>query len=88
VGLKREYPSWGAPKIPEPSFLQQQARFDPFVARYNDERSHEALEMRVPADDYTRSPRPYRGLTELGIRLMTGPRSLPRAGASAMRNAK
>ena len=39
--------------------------FDAFVARYNAERPHEALEMRVAADDYRRSPRPYRGLTEL-----------------------
>jgi putative transposase len=58
--LKRE-----ATKPAAPNFLQQQARFDAFVARYNAERPHEALEMRVPADDYTRSPRPYRGLTEL-----------------------
>lgn len=58
--LKRE-----ATKPAAPNFLQQQARFDAFVARYNDERPHEALEMRVPADDYVRSPRPYCGLGEL-----------------------
>ena len=58
--LKRE-----ATKPAAPNFLQQQARFDAFVARYNDERPHEALAMRVPADDYVRSPRPYRGLGEL-----------------------
>ena len=58
--LKRE-----ATKPAAPNFLQQQARFDAFVARYNDERPHEALDMRVPADDYVRSPRPYRGLGEL-----------------------
>ena len=58
--LKRE-----AIKPAAPNFLQQQARFDAFVARYNDERPHEALDMRVPADDYTRSPRVYQGLTEL-----------------------
>jgi putative transposase len=58
--LKRE-----AIKPAAPNFLQQQARFEAFVARYNDERPHEALDMRVPADDYTQSPRPYQGLTEL-----------------------
>ena len=58
--LKRE-----ATKPAAPNFLQQQARFDAFVARYNDERPHEALDMRVPADDYVRSPRPYRGLGDL-----------------------
>jgi putative transposase len=45
--------------------LQQQARFDAFVDRYNRERPHQALGMHVPADCYTPSPRPYRGLTEL-----------------------
>jgi putative transposase len=58
--LKRE-----ATKPAAPNFLQQQARFDAFVARYNDERPHEALAMRVPADDYLHSPRPYGGLGEL-----------------------
>ena len=45
--------------------LQQQARFDTFVARYNQERPHQALEMKVPADVYARSPRVYRGLDDL-----------------------
>jgi putative transposase len=58
--LKRE-----ATKPASPNFLQQQARFEAFVARYNEERPHEALNMRVPADDYVRSPRPYRGIGEL-----------------------
>jgi putative transposase len=58
--LKRE-----ATKPASPNFLQQQARFDAFVACYNDERPHEALDMRVPADDYAHSPRRYRGISEL-----------------------
>ena len=45
--------------------LQQQARFDAFVDRYNQERPHQALAMKVPADLYVRSPRVYRGLEEL-----------------------
>ena len=45
--------------------LQQQARFDAFVQQYNEERPHQALDMKVPADLYTRSPRVYRGLQEL-----------------------
>jgi putative transposase len=45
--------------------LQQQARFDAFVERYNRERPHQALGMKVPADVYTRSARVYRGLEEL-----------------------
>ena len=45
--------------------LQQQARFDTFVTRYNQERPHQALGMKTPADVYTRSPRVYRGLDDL-----------------------
>jgi len=58
--LKRE-----ATKPASPNFLQQQARFDAFLTRYNDERPHHALDMRVPADDYRPSPRAYHGLGEL-----------------------
>lgn len=58
--LKRE-----ATKPASPNFLQQQKRFDAFLTRYNDERPHHALDMRVPPDDYRPSPRPYRGLGEL-----------------------
>src|SRR6266436_8420744 len=45
--------------------LQQQARFDAWVMRYNQERPHQALGMKVPADLYARSPRVYRGLEDL-----------------------
>ena len=45
--------------------LQQQARFDAFVTRYNRERPHQALGMKVPADLYARSTRVYRGLEDL-----------------------
>ena len=58
--LKKE-----ATKPAAANVLQQQARFDAFVARYNQERPHQALGMKVPADVYTRSPRVYRGLEEL-----------------------
>jgi len=45
--------------------LQQQARFDAFVEEFNTERPHEALGMKRPADVYSASPRPYRGLPDL-----------------------
>jgi putative transposase len=54
-----------ATKPAEANVLQQQARFDAFVDRYNQERPHQALDMKVPADVYARSPRVYRGLEEL-----------------------
>jgi len=47
------------------NLLQQQARFDAFVQQYNHERPHQALAMKVPADLYIPSHRPYRGLSEL-----------------------
>jgi hypothetical protein len=47
------------------NFLQQQARFDAFVSEYNNERPHEALGMKVPAEAYSASPRRYDGLPEL-----------------------
>jgi putative transposase len=54
-----------ATKPAEANVLLQQARFDAFVARYNHERPHQALQMKVPGDVYVRSPRVYRGLAEL-----------------------
>jgi putative transposase len=47
------------------NFLQQQAKFDAFIDCYNNERPHQALAMKYPAELYHRSPRPYRGLSEL-----------------------
>ncbi len=47
------------------NFLQQQARFDEFVQEFNEERPHEALAMKMPAEVYTPSTRPYLGLSEL-----------------------
>src|ERR1700704_2553803 len=58
--LKKE-----ATKPAAANVLQQQARFDAWVTQYNDERPHQALGMKVPADLYARSPRVYRGLNEL-----------------------
>jgi putative transposase len=58
--LKKE-----ATKPAAANVLQQQARFDAFVAQYNHERPHQALAMQMPATVYTRSPRVYRGLEEL-----------------------
>jgi putative transposase len=54
-----------ATKPAAPNLLQQQARFDDFIERYNRERPHQALGMKVPSEVYTSSPRPYRGLCEV-----------------------
>src|SRR5689334_1835373 len=47
------------------NFLQQQAKFDDFIECFNNERPHQALNMRYPAELYVSSTRPYRGLPEL-----------------------
>jgi transposase InsO family protein len=46
--------------------LQQQAKFDAFVHEFNNERPHEALNMKYPVEIYRPSPRGYQGLAELG----------------------
>ena len=45
--------------------LQQQARFDAFQSEFNTERPHEALGMKMPAEVYRPSLRPYLGLTDI-----------------------
>jgi putative transposase len=45
--------------------LKQQAKSDAFIHEYNQERPHQALNMRYPAELYAPSPRPYDGLPEL-----------------------
>ena len=45
--------------------LQQQSKFDDFLEEFNNERPHQALDMKCPAEVYTPATRPYRGLPEL-----------------------
>lgn len=47
------------------NFLQQQAKFDDFIAEFNTERPHQALGMKPPAAVYTPSQKAYEGLPEL-----------------------
>jgi len=58
--LKKE-----ATRPPGMNSLQQQARFDAFVAEFNTERPHEALAMKCPAEFYSASMRRYNGLGDL-----------------------
>ena len=46
------------------NLLQQQARFDHFQEEFNQERPHEALDMKCPAEVYTNSTKPYQGIPE------------------------
>lgn len=45
--------------------LQQQDRFSRFISEFNEERPHEALDMRPPAELYAPSSRAYAGLPEI-----------------------
>jgi transposase InsO family protein len=47
------------------NLLQQQAKFDAFLEEFNNERPHEALDMKCPAEVYSASCRPYSGIGEL-----------------------
>jgi transposase InsO family protein len=62
--LKRE-----ATRPPGMNSLQQQARFDDFLREFNDERPHEALAMKTPAQIYAPSRRPYVGLPDVSYPL-------------------
>jgi transposase InsO family protein len=46
------------------NILQQQGKFDGFIEEFNNERPHEALLMKCPAEMYTASPRLYKGIQE------------------------
>ncbi len=54
-----------ATRPPGMNFLQQQARFDDFVAEFNTERPHQAIGMKLPADLYRSSARIYDGLPDI-----------------------
>ncbi len=63
--LKKE-----ATRPPGANSLQQQARFDEFIKEFNEERPHEALAMKRPANVYRPSAEPYDGkLPELAYPL-------------------
>jgi len=71
--LKRE-----ATKPAAANVFEQQARFDAFLTRYNEERPHQALGMQLPTEVYMRST----------TRCTTGPPPLPAAGASVTSGGK
>jgi hypothetical protein len=62
-------PKKEATKPPAKYFLQQQAKFDRFIACFNNERPHQALQTKYSAELYLPSTRPYNGLQELSYPL-------------------
>ena len=47
------------------NLLQQQEKFDHFVEQFNNERPHQALDMKCPAEIYSKSKVPYKGLPDV-----------------------
>ena len=47
------------------NILQQQAKFEDFIDQYNNDRPHEALNMKCPGEIYVKSKKIYKGLPEL-----------------------
>jgi transposase InsO family protein len=58
--LKKE-----ATRPPGLNSLQQQAKFDHFIEEFNEDRPHEGLGMKCPAEVYRPSTRVYQGLPDL-----------------------
>jgi putative transposase len=81
--LKKE-----ATKPAAANVLQQQGRFDTFVQQFNQDRPHQALGMRVPADVYVRSPRIYRGLEELAYPFHDGTFTVTQCGRICFKGRK
>ena len=61
LGIARASPASPHPRArpPEADLRSQQKRFDAFRHEFNHERPHEALQMKVPAELYRPSDRPY-----------------------------
>lgn len=58
--LKKE-----ATKPPGVNLLQQQEKFNAFIEEYNNDRPHQALNMKYPGEVYTPSLKKYEGLPEV-----------------------
>jgi putative transposase len=81
--LKRE-----ATRPAAANLLQQQGKFDAFIETYNQERPHQALGMKYPAELYEPSPRLYRGLPYLSYPFHDRTITVSRCGRICMDNRK
>jgi len=54
-----------ATKPPGSNLLQQQEKFFGFLYEYNYERPHQSLDMKCPGEVYEKSPRQYKGLSDI-----------------------
>ena len=65
------------------NFLQQQAKFDAFIEELNNDRPHQALDMKCPADLYIPSVRPIWAFPNRITRSTTALWSLPAVAGCA-----
>ncbi|MGE4131957.1 MAG: IS481 family transposase [Bdellovibrionales bacterium] len=66
------------------NLLQQQEKFDDFRSEYNEERPHQALEMKTPRDHYEPSKRVYEGITPIEYPLHDRAITVTRCGRICM----
>lgn len=70
------------------NFLQQQEKFDHFIHEYNNERPHQALDMKYPAELYVPSIRKYQGLPEIEYPLHDKTITVTQCGRICLRKKK
>jgi putative transposase len=70
------------------NFLQQQAKFDNFISEFNNERPHQAIDMKYPAEIYKKSERIYNGLPEVNYPLHDKTIFVTSCGRVCVRNKK
>ncbi len=70
------------------NFLQQQAKFDYFINEFNNERPHQALDMKYPNEIYKKSDRVYKGLPDLDYPLHDKTIFVSSCGRVCVRNKK
>jgi putative transposase len=70
------------------NLLQQQAKFDEFIEEFNNERPHQALNMKYPSEIYKPSPRKYKGLQNIEYPLHDKTVTVTTCGRICVRNRK
>ena len=70
------------------NMLQQQEKFDDFIQEYNQERPHQAIDMKYPCERYERSHRSYNGLPEVAYPFHDKTMVVTHCGRICMKNKK
>ena len=75
-------------KPPAFGMLQQQEKFDAFIEVYNQQRPHQAIAMKYPAEMYTASTRQYQGVPEVDYPFADKTVTITHCGRICMKNSK